>query len=575
MQPWFEMAPFPSGATMAFNNNAFCALLPFTTTGGVKKTARYRYNFEIRRTPDSASNFTNVFSLVDAASSFSSPHYVNNLEDIADMENWMRVFAANHAAGNWDSFGAQNAQNLYGYIGALGTKYSLLMWDFNIVFGSSGSWGPGQNLFTLYGPDTSMAAIYNNPTFLRMYWRALQELVNGPLNPANSGPLITAKYNAFTDNGLSVEDPAVNIEPWLSQAQSSIAAQLAAVNATNFAVNSRVVMSNNLAYVTGTAPFNVAAVWINGAAYPLTWTTATNWAVTVPLVNGTNSLNVAGVDRNGQTIAGDSTNISVAYSGTDASPTGQVVINEIMYAPTVAKAQFVELYNRSTNTAFDLSGWQLQGLAYTFPNGSLIAPTNYLVLAANGAAFAGAYGATNPVFDTFSGTLSPNGETLTLNAASNEPVAKVKYENKLPWPTNANGTRASLQLMDPQQDNWRVGNWTSVLTNTPVTPQWTYFIATGTASSSLFYIYLQSAGDVYVDDVQLVAGSVPGAGANTLTDGDFESGFPGPWTVSANLTNSVLSPAIKHAGNMPVCILFPPPPAARKAAPSGRRSRLP
>ena len=48
---------------------------------------------------------------------------------------------------------------------------------------------------------------------------------------------------------------------------------------------------------------------------------------------------------------------------------------------------------------------------------------------------------------------------------------------------------------------------------------------------------------------QLVAGSVPGAGTNTLADGDFESGFPGPWTVSANLTNSVLSTAVKHSGN--------------------------
>ena len=67
-----------------------------------------------------------------------------------------------------------------------------------------------------------------------MYWRALQELVNGPLNVANSGPLLMAKYNAFTDNGLSVENPTANIEPWLSQAQSSIASQLAAVNAANF-----------------------------------------------------------------------------------------------------------------------------------------------------------------------------------------------------------------------------------------------------------------------------------------------------------------------------------------------------
>src|ERR1019366_1554068 len=172
---------------------------------------------------------------------------------------------------NWDSFGAQNAQNLYGYIGALGTKYSLLMWDFNIVIGSSASgsvsWGPGQNLFTLNSEDSNMAAIYNNPTFLRMYWRALQELVNGPLNTVISAPLLEAKYSAFTDNGLSVEDPAVNIEPWLSQAQSSIAAQLAAVNASSFSVNTSVTVSNNVAYVTGTAPVNVATVWINGVAY--------------------------------------------------------------------------------------------------------------------------------------------------------------------------------------------------------------------------------------------------------------------------------------------------------------------
>ena len=558
MQPWFEFQPFPSGYSLGYNNNAFCNLLPYTTTSGVKKVARYRYNYEVRRTPDSDSDFTNVFSVIDAANFSSSPNYVANLENMANMENWMRVFAANHAAGNWDTFGAQTGQNLYGYIGTLSTKYSLLMWDFNIVIGNSESWGPGQNLFTLNPQDYNLAAIYSNPTFLRIYWRALQELVNGPLNVANSGPLLMSKYNAFIDNGLSVENPTAatapgggypGIEAWLTQAQSSIASQLAAVNAASFAVNPAVPTSNNVAYVTGQAPVNVANVWINGAAYPLTWTSLNNWSIALPLASGTNNLSVVGVDKNNQPITGDSNTVSVVYNGTNASPVGKIVINEIMYAPAVNNAQFVELYNNSTNLAFDLSGWQLQGLSYTFPNGSVLEPTNYLVLAANNAAFAAAYGATNPVFDIFSGTLSPNGETLTLNLASNTPVTKVKYENQLPWPTNASSTGASLQLIDPSQDNWRVGNWTTVLSNAPVTSQWTYVTVTGTASSSLFYIYLQSAGDVYVDDIQLVAGSVPGAGTNTLVDGDFESGFPGPWTVSPNLTNSVLSTVVKHSGN--------------------------
>jgi regulation of enolase protein 1 (concanavalin A-like superfamily) len=458
MQPWFEFAPFPTGSTIAYlNNNTWCTLNNYTTTGGAKKAARYRYSYEIRRTADSDNDFAPVYSLVDAANSYGTPNYVANMENMANMENWMRVFAANHAAANIDSFGATMEQNIYGYIGTLGTKYALMMFDFNFVL-DHGGWGPGQNLFTVFSGDPYTADIYSNPTFQRMYWRALQELVNGPLTLANTAPLCNAKYSAFVANGLSVEDPNASILPWIALAGTSIASQLAAVDASSFTVTS-VTTNNNVAYVTGTAPVNVNTVWINGVAYPLTWTTLTNWTITMPLVNGTNQLSVVGVDKNGQPITGDSNSVSVVCVGTNSPPAGQVVINEIMYAPAVNNAQFVELYNNSTNATFDLSGWQLQGLAYTFPNGSLLGPTNYLVLAANGAAFAEAYGATNPVFDTFSGILSPNGETLTLNNASDMAVARVKYENQLPWPTNASGTGASLQLMDPHQDIWRAGNW--------------------------------------------------------------------------------------------------------------------
>ena len=107
-------------------------------------------------------------------------------------------------------------------------------------------------------------------------------------------------------------------------------------------------------------------------------------------------------------------------------------------------------------------------------------------------------------------------------------------------------------MVDPHQDNWRAGNWSAGQTNPPpVVPQWVEAVATGTASSSLLYIYLQSAGDVYVDDIKLVAGSVPDVGTNTVTDGDFESGFPdgSVWNVSPNLTGSALSTTVKHSGN--------------------------
>ena len=552
MQPWFEFGPFPSGTWIPFNNNAWCDLMPHTTTGGSKKPARYRYNFLVRRTPDSASNFTNVFSLVDAASSYGTPDYVANMEGLADMENWLRVFAANHAAGNWDSFGAQNAQNLYGYCGTQGTKYSLLMFDFNIAIGNSGSWGPGENLFAGNWADQNTLNIFNAPAFRRMYWRALQELINGPLNVANSGPLIEAKYKAFVASGINAESPT-NIKSWLTAARYSIAAQLAAENAGAFVVNGTVQITNNMAYVSGTAPVNVKTISFNGVTYPVTWTSVTGWRVGVPLQNGTNRFDVVGVDIHGQAVAGAVGSVTAVFNSAVPSPVGQVVINEILCAPALPGAEFVELYNTSSNVTFDLSGFEFRGLAYTFPAGSLIGPQRFLVLAANRAAFAAAYGATNPVFDTFSGTLQTDGETLTLlrlgtNAASDLVVAKVKYSNAAPWPTTGSNPGRSLQLVDPRQDNWRAGNWAVAQSNSPPVPQWVYVTATGVALGSRLYLYLGSAGDIYLDDLKIVAGAVPEAGSNRVANGDFESSLTGTWSLSANFTQSALSTSIKRTG---------------------------
>lgn len=116
------------------------------------------------------------------------------------------------------------------------------------------------------------------------------------------------------------------------------------------------------------------------------------------------------------------------------------------------------------NVSCDLSGWEFRGLGYTFPAGSVIGPTNYLVLAANRASFAGAYGATIPVFDTYPGKLQLDGELLSLvkpgtNIASDLLVTRVRYSSALPWPGGPNGLGSSLQLIDPRQDNWRAGNW--------------------------------------------------------------------------------------------------------------------
>jgi len=363
---WYEFGPFESGYSMPNNLASECMILPYDTTGGAKKAARYRWIFENRRSPDSENNYTNVFSMIDAASTHGTANYVSNMESQVDMENWMRVFAANHAAGNWDSFGSDSGQNLYPYVGTAGTKWTLLMFDFNIGLGIDGSYPPGEDLFVTLGGDSNMTGIYREPTFLRMYWRALQELVtNGPLNLSLSVPLIKAKYAAMTANGMAVENPSLYLIPWLTQATPQVAAQVNAANAGSFSVNTNLSVTNDLATLTGQAPFNVSSIWINGVAYSPTWSTVKNWTLTLPLQHGTNVLNLTGVDRYGEPIAGDTGNVSVVYAG--ASPLSPAYI-DYPQAGFVYTQDFDGLPDPGTASVNDANPVTIGGVTYSLGN---------------------------------------------------------------------------------------------------------------------------------------------------------------------------------------------------------------
>jgi hypothetical protein len=558
LQPWFEFDAFPQGTYTPYSNNSWCTLNDYTTTGGIKKLARYRWNYLIRKVGESANNYTNVYALVDAANTYGTPSFTTNLNSLADMEEWMRIFAIEHAVGNWDSFGAQNAQNMYGYKPDHG-KWTLFVWDYNIVLGNSGSWGPDAgNLFSYNGADAPMGEIYSNPTFRRAYLRAFKEIAAGPMLNANVDPVMDALHSAFVADSLSVNAPT-SVKGWIATMRNSLLTTLTSEGANAaFAIssNSGNNFSTNKNYITisGTAPVEVATITVNGIAHPVSWTGVTTWTLTVALNGGANALAVQGYDLRGSPVANATDSITVNYTGTAELPQGHLVINEIMYNPLVPDASFIEIFNTSAVNAFDLSGFRLDGADFSFPGGSIITPNGFLVIASDAQAFAAAYGATIPVAGEFNGKLSNGGETLKLVKPGSTPdqdlvLNQVTYDSAPPWPAAANGFGPSLQLIDPAQDNNRVANWAAVLTNNPAAPQWQYVTVTGSATSSLLYLYLQAAGDVYLDDLKLVAGSVPESGFNYINNGDFESALTGPWNLTANSAASSISTAVKHSGN--------------------------
>jgi regulation of enolase protein 1 (concanavalin A-like superfamily) len=545
IEDWFE---FDNGASGFSQVDA--TLDNFTTTGGEKKLARYRWNWRPRAVKGSSNNFTNLFNLVDAVHLPLSDLYTTAVEKEIEVDEWMRVFALERLVGNWDSYSYQRGKNMYAYK-PLNGRWQLMAWDIDFVWDLGGN-GPTTSLFG--GQDYWIDQMRSHPPFRRAYWRAFQDILDGPLQESRINAMLDAKYAGLVANGVNATTPG-GIKGYINTRRGYLINQLATVAAT-FNVSSTTAREN-LAEITGTAPVKVKTITFNGNEYPVTWTSVTAWKATVPLQSGSNPISIVGIDSFGKPATGSSNFVTLVYQGSPTSPVNQVVINEIMAAPKIPDAEYVELFNTSSTLTFDLSGWEFRGLNYSFPGGSTLGPGRYLVLAKDPVAFTSAYGGGTPVFGVYGGNLQSDGETLTLIkpgpiAGTDLVIDKVRYRNRPPWPHGATNTGASLQLIDYRQDNWRAGNWTVASTNAPPPPepQWVYVTATGTASSTpRLYLYLQSAGDIYIDDMQLVEGSVPGAGANLLVNGGFESALAGTWNVTANFTQSTASPAKKRSGN--------------------------
>jgi uncharacterized protein (DUF1800 family) len=80
-------------------------------------------------------------------------------------------------------------------------------------------------------------------------------------------------------------------------------------------------------------------------------------------------------------------------------------------------------------------------------------------------------------------------------------------------------------------------------------PTWIYVTATGQANATpTIYAFLNGAGEVYIDDLKLVRGSIPEGNTNHLINGDFEQPLNIGWQTNANFASSVVSNARSHAG---------------------------
>ncbi|MFM1768533.1 MAG: hypothetical protein RJA22_1062 [Verrucomicrobiota bacterium] len=581
IEDWFE---FPDNGDDFYANNDADLIRRTTTTNGVTTlhTAAYRFMWRARSrgAGESGASYDDFYTLLNLTSPTmdqGAPINLKAFESIADYEQWMRIFACQHTVGNWDTYGYNRGKNAYTYKSGSG-RFHQWTWDIDFTMGIGGD-GATTDIFGV--SDPRITQMWNNPAIRRAYWRAFQDIVNGPLNNAFMDPILDAKAASLAANGVTYDPGAVTtIKSYITARRNYLLTTRGGENVSLLqglpltAGPPSVTSANNLVTINGTAPITAKHIYINGAAYDVTWVNLSNWTARIALQPGVNTLRVIGVDLRGNTV-GSTQTVTATYTGVAELPQNHVVISEIQFNPAVPDAEFVELFNTSSNTTFDLSGFDFDGLDYTFPAGSIIAPRTYLVLAKNRPAFASAYGVTIPVHDQFEGNLQSGGETLSLikpaltNAfltnATAVVIDRVRYEEDLPWPRGSNNvpTAASLQLIDSLQDNSRPLNWSTLYqppiyspaTNFPgaTNAGWRYVQYTGTISSagSNFWIWMSSitGGELYLDDLHLNVGSVAEAGPNLLVNGDFEQSLATGWQALGNHSNSVVSTAFSRSGS--------------------------
>ena len=475
---WFEFTDFATTTTVELNEQrkSNAQLEAIYNAAGELHAPRYRWNWAPRAYGNRGNNdFSSVFELIEAANS--GADMTERMLEIADMEEWMRVWAARHASGDVDNFGRDLGQNFYMYKPTQG-RSSLLIWDAGHVYGNAASMLPGRGLFPDLrepngGNDSITHAVFQNPTFRRMYLRAYKEIANGAFSPSHMNNWLEVRYAAFAADGLTAAiDPDTSfnhddngrgerydgldseggitsftgsLKDWVATARAGILTQVAEQDVASFVLTSptSVTSSSNTITITGSAPVEMASMTFNGVEYPLTWTSTTDWTIDFVVNESPATIALQGLDVYGEPLSGMSATVTVTVTTSLDTPEDSIVINEILYNPTVAGNEFVELYNRSTTTTFDLTGWRMNGLGYTFPV-TYIAPGEYLVI------------------ENFNGMLDLDGESLTLyrpgaTEGTEILVDRVRYEVVDPWGAAPAGS--SLQLMDADQDNRRAALW--------------------------------------------------------------------------------------------------------------------
>ncbi len=120
-------------------------------------------------------------------------------------------------------------------------------------------------------------------------------------------------------------------------------------------------------------------------------------------------------------------------------------------------------YTTEAIKPIDISNWYFSDSdsshKFIFPNGTIIEPDSYLVVVENDSAFTSRFpDVKNYIGETGFG-LSGSGEFIKLVNDEGQIIDSLTYDDSLPWPVDADGGGATLELIDADSNNSLPENW--------------------------------------------------------------------------------------------------------------------
>lgn len=153
------------------------------------------------------------------------------------------------------------------------------------------------------------------------------------------------------------------------------------------------------------------------------------------------------------------------FIGDQPASSSNLVISEIHYNPSDEQggdSEFIELMNISDQT-ISLAGVSFtEGITFTFDDSATLPASQQIVLVSDPAAFEAVYGNDFPIGGVYTSRLANNGERITLAGADGIVIQSLRFNDKSPWPSVADGSGYSLTLASARSNpdpslpqNWR------------------------------------------------------------------------------------------------------------------------